>query len=192
MINHTPFNLPKQDGDSPEEWRDIPGFEGHYMASNLGRVFSVPRTDDKGRPQGGKLMAFRLSGKYFAVHLCKNGIRSEHYVHRLILSAFVTIPDKNSVVNHRNGEKIDNRLENLEWVSASENMRHSFRELSRKPSGPRGADHHQAKLTENEVRLIRMIRETEGWTHSRLALQFKVSKATIRRIVNRTGWRHIE
>jgi hypothetical protein len=96
-----------------EIWRPI--YEGKYEVSNLGNVKSFARYKD------GKLMkpSIRKDG-YLEVHLSNNGSKL-CLVHRLVLQAFLPIDDKE--VNHKNHDKSDNRLENLEWCSSSENSR---------------------------------------------------------------------
>lgn len=106
-------------------WRDIPGAgkRHRYQVSACGQV----RNADTGlvlRPQ-------RCSNGYRIVNL---GRGSRHLVHRLVAVAFVG-GDPALQVNHKNGDRSDNRAENLEWLSCSENHRHSYRELARKQHG---------------------------------------------------------
>ena len=101
-----------------EHWKDVPNYEGLYQVSNLGRVKSLKFGKDKIlKPQEGKR-------GYMKVGLWKEGERKYSYVHRLIMLAFVGESDLQ--VNHKNGVKTDNCLENLEYCTASENTLHAY------------------------------------------------------------------
>jgi hypothetical protein len=109
-----------------EEWRDIAGFQGRYQVSNFGRVRSFAHDKLNGRVMK---ITFYPNG-YPKVTLGKGGPQA--LVHRLVAEAFVD-GDTSLQVNHKNGVRSDCRVENLEWLSCSDNHRHSYRELSRKP-----------------------------------------------------------
>ena len=104
-----------------EEWRDVPGFEGLYQVSNYGRV----RRIYNGKV---KVMTQRHRGKgYLGVTLIKNGIKKDFYVHRLVAETFIPNPDNLPQVNHKNLNKEDNSVDNLEWVTNVDNMRHRLK-----------------------------------------------------------------
>lgn len=107
-------------GNVSELWKDIPGYEGLYKISRQGRIKSL---------YTGKLRAQAMSGKgYKAVSLSKIGEKKRFYVHRLVAMAFLpTPPEGKCYINHKNLNKTDNRVENLEWVSHKENMLHAYR-----------------------------------------------------------------
>lgn len=105
-----------------EQWKDIPGFEGLYQISDLGRVFSVRR---------GKLRKLNNTGRgYMQVMLSKEGRREYPLVHRLVAETFIPNPENKPHINHINGNKSDNRVENLEWCTMSENLCHRHRVLN--------------------------------------------------------------
>lgn len=114
-----------------EVWEDIEGFEGLYEVSNRGRVKShdMPVKYPTGtiRIQQGRLLSLGKSSWYARVNLRKNGEGTPCNVHRLVAKAFLPNPDNKPEVNHINGIKSDNRVENLEWTTGSENMKHAFR-----------------------------------------------------------------
>ena len=104
-----------------EEWRDVPGFENLYQVSNYGRV----RRIYNGKV---KVMTQRHRGKgYLGVTLIKNSIKKDSYVHRLVAETFIPNQDNLPQVNHKNLNKEDNSVDNLEWVTAIENMRHRYK-----------------------------------------------------------------
>ena len=108
-----------------EEWRDIEGFEGLYQVSNYGRVKSVERTVrcDRGYRivQERILKAGTTDKGYLQVQLCKDGKVKNCYVHRLVADAFCDNPMGYTELNHRDENKENNRIENLEWCSRSYN-----------------------------------------------------------------------
>lgn len=98
-------------------WRDIPGWEGYYQVSDQGEVMSLPRP----RAQLRVLRAAPVGNGYLAVNLHRNGSRKQRKVHQLVLEAFRGPRPSGLVARHLNGNKLDNRLENLEWGTWSEN-----------------------------------------------------------------------
>lgn len=105
-----------------ELWQDI--FEG-YQVSNLGRVKSLKR---------GRVLTLRKHHKgYMQVHLRVNGKDIMPKVHRLVAKAFIENPHDLPQINHINGDKTDNRVENLEWCTNSQNQKHCYSVLKRKP-----------------------------------------------------------
>ena len=104
-------------------WRDIPGYKGAYIAYDDGRIGYPHRTDF--------LKPTPTNGGYRRVTLYKNEggktTRKSFMVHRLVAMAFIPNPQNKPQVNHINGNKSDNRVENLEWCTATENMIHSVK-----------------------------------------------------------------
>lgn len=105
-----------------EEWRDIPGYEGLYQVSDDGRVFSTKRHGSS----GGELKGFVRRDGYEYFILYGNGKKLQIGGHRLVAIAFIPNPDNKREVNHKNGIKTDNRVDNLEWVTPKENTAHAF------------------------------------------------------------------
>lgn len=116
-----------------ERWRDIYGYEGYYQVSHKGRVRSLNRT--VARVSRGKDVPFVRKGRilspminrggYPFVDLFKNK-RDSRRIHRLVAEAFIPNPKRLPVVNHKNNNRRDNRVANLEWTTQSENLKHYY------------------------------------------------------------------
>lgn len=132
-----------------EVWKDVSGFENKYKVSNLGRVKSIFIYSDNNaikRFRREKILhKIKKSIGYEQVTLSKNNTQGIYLVHRIVLSAFLENKENKPQVNHKNGIKNDNRLENLEWCNASENGLHSYRVLGRVRIKRFGKDNHRSK-----------------------------------------------
>lgn len=111
-----------------EVWKDIKGYESLYQVSNFGRVKSL--LSDKERI----LKSSKNTQGYLKVNLCIDGLSITKKVHRLVCEAFLPNLENKRTVNHKNGIRSDNRLENLEWATDSENNKHAYNELGK--TGP--------------------------------------------------------
>lgn len=124
-----------------EVWKDIKGYEGIYQVSSMGKVRSINRIITYFNPiQNTYKRTF--VGKVLRAGLCKktgylkvNLLNKTKSVHRLVAEAFIPNPEYKKDVNHKNGKKTDNCVENLEWATRSENIQHSFKVLHRKAGG---------------------------------------------------------
>lgn len=130
-----------------EIWKDIPGYEGYYQVSTFGRVRSVDRTvyDSVGRVRHlkGQLKKLsKLNDGYIAVSLCLDGIEKHVQVHRLIAITFIPNSEHKPQVNHKDGNKTNNSVDNLEWVTAKENTEHASRTGLRESVGYENGHHN--------------------------------------------------
>lgn len=172
-----------------EEWRDIPEYEGYYQVSNLGRIksldrmvrHSMSRENAKLRLSPGQIMLPDLSHHgYYCVSLFKEGKRHVRELHTLIALAFLGKRPDAHHTHHINGNKIDNRLANLEYKSAHDH----------------GSDHHygenchKAILTRDQVAEVRKLLN-EGVYQKDIAKQFGVSRSTIGEIKRGASWKRI-
>lgn len=107
-----------------EIWKDIENYEGIYQVSNLGRVRSLNyRNTNKI-----KLLSVHTNTKgYLDAHLAKNGISHHCVIHRLVAKAFISNPNNLPQVNHIDGNKKNNCINNLEWCNNSQNMKHAYK-----------------------------------------------------------------
>jgi DNA primase catalytic subunit len=112
-----------------EIWKDIDGYDD-YKISNLGRIRSFKPVAYK--CVDGILKQSISKGGYCVVGLQKNGNRKGFLVHRLVAQAFISNPENKPCVNHISGVKDDNSIENLEWVTYSENEKHAYNKLGKK------------------------------------------------------------
>ena len=128
-----------------EEWRDVAGYEGLYQVSNCGRVKSFQK--DKIKILKSSVSPFG----YLRVVLCKDFNKKNRFVHVLVAQAFIPNPDNKPQVNHIDGNKKNNHVSNLEWMTRSENIIHAFANGLSKS----GCKHGKAKFTPDQVREIR-------------------------------------
>jgi hypothetical protein len=136
-----------------ENWKDIQGFEGLYQISDMGRVKSIERAVTCGK--GRRVVKERIKRPgmqnkgYVVYNLFKNSKCCPRLLHALIAKHFIDNPNNYPEVNHLNGIKTDNRIENLEWVTYSMNIKHAYDTGLRKRRSPSagklGADNHLSK-----------------------------------------------
>ena len=135
-----------------EIWKEIKGYEGLYEVSSEGRVRSVDRlvydnTHRCNRSLKGKVLKNRKGQYYYEVHLCKDGIRKQFYVHRLVAETFIPNPDNKPEIDHINTDYLDNRVENLRFVTHKENMNNPTSVL--KQLGVKKSEEHKKKISDS-------------------------------------------
>jgi hypothetical protein len=172
-------------------WKDIAGYEGLYMVSNLGAVKSLEKmwvTNKSLRKKPETIMKqAKDSSGYYQVWFSKNGIKKIMLVHRLVASAFLENTLQKKDVNHINGIKTDNRIENLEWATRSENVSHAYK--NDLIDNAKGSRHGMSILKEEDVLKIREL--SSLYTKNQLAEMFGVGRRSINNIVNRKSWKHV-
>lgn len=115
-----------------EIWKDIPDYEGIYQVSNKGNVKSLSRVliFSDGRVYRFSEKILKISpvgeGKYPTIHLYRDGVRKTLSIHKIVAQVFIPNPENKKTVNHKNGNKFDNRVENLEWMTYQENNNHAI------------------------------------------------------------------
>ena len=108
-----------------EIWKDIKDYEGIYQVSNLGRVKGLLRYDSRGNLRVERMLKpISTNDGYVKVNLSKNGVKRKRPIHRLVAEAFISNSENKSQVNHIDENKTNNSVDNLEWVTAKENINH--------------------------------------------------------------------
>lgn len=172
---------------SNEMWKIAPKFNRYIAVSNMGRIAITAIYPSYRRGQLVKQTTGNDGYVYFYISLNRRTYRKSS--HRAIASAFFGICPEGKEVNHIDGNKKNNTISNLEYVTRSENHQHAFDMLGRK--SPIGEKNGSSKLTTTEVVLIRKLYDSGNYSFSNLANKFSVTKMSISKIVHRKTWRHI-
>lgn len=170
-----------------ETWRDVVGYEGRYQVSNLGRV-RISGPDQIGRKRyQGHIMAAHPKGGYLGVILWRDGRSRNRAIHIMMMEAFVgPRPTRKHQANHLDGNKLRNRLRNLEWTT--KNYRHALDVLGHQPAY--GEAHWNARVTDAVIIEIKHLKTTTKMTNRELADRFSTSIASISRFINGVS-RHV-
>ena len=166
-----------------EKWKPIPSAPDYAVSDkgNIKRIAPYARNRDYGGPSirtahhGYMYTQFRINGK-----------RKNMFIHRCVMEAFVGPSDLQ--VNHKNGDRQDNRLENLEYVTPKENQRHSKEVLN---SFQMGSRHHNSKLTEKDILEIFLLAKS-GLPKEQIGRMYGVTGTNIGYILKRKGWNQVD
>lgn len=163
-------------------WKTITEYESLYEVSSLGDIKSL---------RSGKILKkSKQTAGYLKVNLSYNGIVKRPLVHRVVAKYFIDNPDNKKTVNHKDGNKLNNNINNLEWSTYSENISHAYKNKLNTPHGQKGSTHGRSKLNESDIFNIRSLLN-KGLTHTYIASLFNVSIRTIGLIKSRKTWSHI-
>ena len=172
-----------------EKWKDIPGYEGYYQVSNLGRIKSLPRTSSRNSRRGSKyiftvreriLKPGKTLANYLFVNLSKGGEKKAFSIHVLVLTLFVGPCPQDMECCHENGNPGDNRLANLRWDTYSQNSCDMIR-------------HRRGNTTKVAPENVTAIRKkfSEGLKIHEIADLYEVSWAIVNYIVKRKTWKWV-
>lgn len=170
-----------------ETWKDIPGYENLYQASNLGQIKSLAKkipVNNHGKktvhsfPE--KILKPEITwNNRLRVVLSKNKVHKRWSVHKLIALTFIPEDPKRPHINHKDGNPQNNKVENLERCTRSENEQHALKTGLRKS----GADHAVSKLTWEQVKDLRFKYSSGNYTQNELGKLFNIKQTTVSSIV---------
>lgn len=177
-----------------EQWKDIDGYEGIYAVSNLGRVKSLDRIvvyiDGRQHTYKEKILVQAISkvnGAYY-VHLYKNQSRKNMIVHRLVAKAFILNPENKAEVNHIDGNRSNNTVENLEWSTKIENMHHAFRTGLINNTG---TNHGVNVYSDEKILHVKELLQEGKLTQKQIAEVTGVKKGTVEQVAQGKTWKHL-
>ena len=169
-----------------EEWRPVPGYP--YEVSDLGRV---RRTEAIGGARVGRILKQKVHRDgYLCLTLCAGNVRRCPQVHSLVAAAFLGPRPHGKQVNHKDSDKQNNALANLEYVTPQENSRHAA--ANGKWPCQKGEHNGCATLTEEQVREIRSAYVPLKVTCRMLGERYGVTQSNIHAIVTRRSWNHLQ
>lgn len=176
-----------------EIWKDIKDYEGLYQVSNLARIKSSSKEAKPGKGNGARAEQFiKIQTSDFGYHfveLRKNGERKTCQLHRLIAQAFIPNTFNKREVNHISGNKVDNRIENLEWCTRSENMIHAHRTGLKSEKGEKNS---RATLKDWMIPEIRSLWRTGKYMQKDIAKLYNTTPIVISKIITFRTWNHIK
>ena len=156
-----------------EEWRAVPGYEGLYEISDYGNVKSLVGWNGKRYVPREKILTKTMTSTgYYKVEIVRDGVRKSKKVHRLVGLAFIPNPDNKPYINHKDGNPLNNCIENLEWCTQKENIRHALK------TG-------LIKSFDSNIEDVVKLYHDEGYTLQEIAELFGVTKTTVRRSMER-------
>ena len=172
-----------------EIWKKIKGYEGLYYISTLGRV---RREKTNNNTWEGKILTPHENGYGYLKVVLFNPTRKNVYIHKLMMENFTRIRPNGLQINHKDSNKKNNLITNLEYITHRANVLHSFKSGIR--NVPKGENHYKSKLNNKKVIWIRKNYEKSsfyGKNCNWLAKKFGVSAGAIQAIISRKKWKHI-
>lgn len=184
-----------------EIWKDIPGYEGFYKISSIGIVIGLERYGNMPANNGLKIIKGRQIKGYICNHgykeitLSKNGKREKFLLHRLLGMLFFPNPENKRTINHKDGNKLNNDLKNLEWATDSENLFHAYRLGLKKVTEDmkekiRGENNNKAKLSVKDIIDIRA-KLAYGMRQIDIAKFYNITQGTVSDINREKTWMHL-
>ena len=176
-----------------ELFRSVPGTNDRYWISNLGRLITTGY-------RGGKKTTIMKPAKDANGYLRTMLLYGDRFrtikIHRIVAQTWIDNPDQKEQVNHKNFNREDNSVSNLEWMTAKENTDYSYAAgRIKKPvctNFVKGENIGTSKLTEKQVREIRVKFQKRVYTRQMLANEYGISPATVKDIVLKKSWKHLK
>lgn len=181
-----------KDLSNKEVWKDIEGYEGLYQISNLGRVKSLPKIRGRTLVEERILSPVLGNRGYKMIMLYKNNGNKRFSIHRLIAKAFIPNISNKPYINHKDGNKLNNSIENLEWCTCRENIIHALNMgLMNYVIAPKGAKAKNAALKQEDVNYIRntFIPRDKNFGVNALAKKFNVHRRTISNVIHKNTYK---
>lgn len=176
-----------------EQWKKIEEFNYEYEISSYGRIRSVENVIVRGNgwkyTRKSKILKPSGSGGYLRGAVCVNKKMIQYKIHRLVALAFIPNNENKKEVNHIDGNKLNNHVENLEWCTRQENIEHCILNKLQKPF--KGEEIGNSKLLEFQVIEIRNKFKPRVYSRAKLAKEYNVSEATIKDILYKRTWIHL-
>lgn len=174
-----------------DELHRIPGYEGIYSITRDGRVWAHERRERRRAYKAQWLKPWQM-GRYLGVALWQDDGGRHFYIHHLVMAAWgLPQPSPKHEINHRDFDRYNNHIDNLEWVTRTANIRHAVANGSAMVAGLTGSANHAARLTEAQVLEIRARYTGKRGQQTALAREYGVDINAIHNIVRRKTWTHI-
>lgn len=156
-----------------KQYKDTP-----YFVDTEGNVY-----------RNGKKLKGSMRNGYIRLDSSYNNKRIQYSIHRLVAELYIPNPENKPEVNHINGVKTDNRVDNLEWVSSTENMKHAYKLGLKKVLN--GDSNGNSKLNEKQIAEIRQKYTPRKYSTYKLAKEYNVSQSVVFYIIKNIMWKHI-
>lgn len=168
-----------------EIWKPVNGYEGTYEVSNFGNIKRIKHAQGT---KGLIILKQRDQGCNLKVELCKDGIQKKHYVHHVVLKAFVGDKPEGLECCHNDGNYKNNHLENLRWDTRSSNVQDAIRHGTF--NRPKGEKSHCSKLKNTDILQIRKLL-SDGLPQRKIGNMFGVTHSIIGAINRKKHWAHV-
>ena len=179
-----------------EIWKPIKGFEDRYEISNYGNVKTLTREVVEHRRtyirKGKILNKYYNPDGYYAIKLYKGDATFKNTTaHRLVAETFLENPNNYLEINHKDGDPSNNYIENIEWCSKEQNVKHAYDTGLKNPDNYKGESCTFSKLNTEQVLAIREEYSTGTTSLSKLAKKYDVVMGNIHSIIKRNTWKHV-